>query len=537
MENNETVGRCSNYEKRKEKKKMKKTIVALLLALLIVSFAFAGGATETKAKEEEQKTLTLGSMASFASLTPFQPFASNQELQWLMWEFLGTKGTDGKIQGNLAKSWTTDDGVVYDITLYDNIYDSKGNHITSEDVVFCYDTLLTFGASLQYVSVVATGEYTVRMTLINDGIGAFERTMCHVPIVSKAEYQKSGDGMASNPVSTAHYVVTDYVAGSSVTLTRNDNYWQKDESKIADSARAKYEVVKLITITEPASQTMALETGSIDGFSSIDGTQQSKFIPGGEYESKFDSLLVSNGAGFFQYFSGAPNSLVANDVNLRLAIAHAIDRDSLTKGMTGGTGITATVNGSQFATDAPTIYSDSNPYLKYDVELAKQYLAKSNYKGEKLRYLTANKLGAKDGVIIQQYLSEIGINVEIMTYDLMVYLTNYRDPTTYDLAVCQNEAEFNSVYWNSYYGVVKEDGSGLTGWVDPELTEFASMTNRNEGHTQENINKLAKMLDDKMYSFATTIKVTYTVVKKGLVKDASTIPTSMTGQYLIWAEK
>ena len=124
-----------------------------------------------------------------------------------------------------------------------------------------------------------------------------------------------------------------------------------------------------------------------------------------------------------------------------------------------------------------------------------------------------------------------------MAYDLMVYLTNFRDPTTYDLAMCQNEALFNSSYWNQQYGIVKEDGSVRTGWVDPELSQFVAYTNTPEGHTQENINKLAKMLDEKMYSFATTVQVKYSVIKKGLVKDASKVPTSHTGLYLLWAEK
>ena len=340
---------------------------------------------------------------------------------------------------------------------------------------------------------------------------------------------------SSNPVSTAHYIVTDYVAGSSVTLTRNDNYWQKDESLQADSARANFETVKFMTLSEPASQTMALETGAVDAFASINGTQQSKFIAGGEYEPLFDNILAANGQCTFWYFSGAENSVVANDLNLRLAIAHAIDRDSLNKGTTGGTGITATVNGNQFASDAPTIYSDSNPYLPYNPELAKEYLAKSNYKGEKIRYLYV--AGGKDGEIIKQYLSEVGIDVELMGYDLMVYLTNYRNPTSYDLAICYNEALYNSVYWQAVYGTVQADGAVRTGWADKELLDQAILTNTIGGHTQENINKTAKMIDDRMYSFAATVQVNYTIVKKGLISDTSKVPESQTGMALIWAEK
>jgi len=124
-----------------------------------------------------------------------------------------------------------------------------------------------------------------------------------------------------------------------------------------------------------------------------------------------------------------------------------------------------------------------------------------------------------------------------MSYDLMVYLTNFRDSSAWDLSICNNEALYNSVYWNQLYGTLKEDGSAMTGWVDPELAQMASYTNTIEGHTQENINKLAKMLDEKMYSFATTVKVKYDIVKDGLVKDPSKVPTAISGAHLIWAEK
>ena len=510
--------------------------LARLLSSLVVLVLLLGlVATASADNTERPSSISIGTTATFASLTPFQPFASNRELQWAMWEFLGTFGTDGQLQGNLAKSWTTEDQVVYDITLFDNIYDSKGNHITSEDVVFCYDTLKTYGSALQYDSVVATGEYSVKMTLTNESIGAFERTMSHVPIVSKSEYEKSADGMASTPVSTAHYTVTEYVPGSLVTLTRNDNYWQQDASQIADSALADYETVKFITVSEAASQTVALETGAVDAFMSINGTQQNKFLEGGDYAALFDSLRIANGTCTFWYFSGAENSIVANDLYLRMAIAYAIDRDSLNKGTSGGTGITATVNGSQFAEDAPTIYGDDNPYLPYNPELAKECLAKSNYNGEKIRYLYV--AGGKDGEIIQQYLANVGINVELMGYDLMVYLTNFRNPSSYDLAICYNEAQYNSVYWNQTYATIQEDGRVRTGWADPELAEQVALTNTIAGHTQENINKTAEMLDERLYSFAVTEQVNYTIVKKGFVSDPEMIPKSVTGMYLIWAEK
>ena len=512
---------------------MKKVLA--LLVVLAVSFAlFAGGAQETttKAVTEEKTTLTLGTTATFASLAPFQHFSVNTGLSFAMYEYLGGYDTNRNFIGVLAKSWTHTEPLVYDIEIYDYIYDSNGNHITSEDIVFCYEQLKTYATDIQLDSVVATGDYTIRMTFASEAIGVFEEAMTYQAIISKAEYQKSADFMASNPVSTAHYMVTDYVPGSSVTLTRNDNYWQKPEL-YAVTAYANFQTVKFINVAEAANQTIALETSAIDGFFHIDTSQLPKFQEGGSYSKDFQAIAAGTGSSTFFYISGASNSIFADDLNLRLAVLHAIDRNALTLGMTQGTAITATMFGNQFVSDAASIYN--NDYMQYDPELAKEYLAKSNYNGQTIRFLTSTILGSKDGQIVQKFLNDIGINIEVLAYGLAVYQQNYADPTSYDFAICVNSVTYNSAFWQKQYTITK---TGLTrhGWDDVELVDQIALTNTLEGHTQENIDKTARMLDERAYGAGIYINASFDIIKNGIISDITKIPTSRNGYALFWAE-
>ncbi len=508
-----------------------KKLLTVVLIMAVCLAAFAGGAQEaqTSAAAEQKDTLTIGTTATFASLTPFQHFSVNTGLSFAMYEYLGGYDASQNFVGVLAKDWSSEDGLVYDIEIYDYIYDTKGNHITAEDVAFCYDQLATFGTDVMVESVVPTGEYTVKMTLNSKAIGGFQDAMTYVPIISKAEYEKSSDFMASNPVGTAHYFVTDYVPGSSVTLAVNENYWQKPEL-YAPTAYANFKTLKFLTVAEAANQTIALETNAIDAFLTIDTSQQTKFTDGA-YSKDFMSFPQSNGTCTLVYLSGAEGSVFADDLNLRLAVLHAIDRDAMCKGMTQGTSVTAKMFGNHLVSDVPTIYNDD--YMVYDPELAKEYLAKSNYKGQTLRYLTITN--SKDGQILQQYLSNIGINIEVMAYDLAVYQQNYADPTKYDFALCQNSVPYNSSFWQKQY-TYKKGNANRHGWVDPELFDQILLTNTIEGHTQENIDKTAKMLDERAYGMSLFVKASFNVIRNGFITDPSKVPSSRNGFTLFWTE-
>ena len=83
--------------------------------------------------------------------------------------FIGAMLANNELQMYAAKSVTKVDDATYDIEIFDNITDSKGNKITAEDVVYSYDKLAELGfvseISLYYDSAEATGDNTLTIHL------------------------------------------------------------------------------------------------------------------------------------------------------------------------------------------------------------------------------------------------------------------------------------------------------------------------------------------------------------------------------------
>lgn len=84
--------------------------------------------------------------------------------------FTGAMLEAGELQMYAAKSVTKVDDATYDVEIYDNIVDSKGNAITAEDVVFSYDNWklqvsarLTNSSSIS-ISIVSPSGKTLSVT-------------------------------------------------------------------------------------------------------------------------------------------------------------------------------------------------------------------------------------------------------------------------------------------------------------------------------------------------------------------------------------
>lgn len=511
------------------KKHLSKWIALVLAIALLLS-------VNSAMAESGKKTLTIGDSVTFATLEPFQSTSITGVAYNCLYENLASKAATGEVIGCIAKSWEKTGDLTYNVELYDYVYDSAGNHITAKDVEYCYTKMLGVAYALYYASCVATGEYTVDLTLKDDTMGGIENSLMTVPIVSQAEYEKSSDFMASNPVSTSHYIVSDYTSGSSISFIKNENYWQKDESLIAPVSRANYDEVKFISILEASQMKIALETGVVDAIENMSSTQVTEFLDGGAKADKFQTVDISSGSGMTVlinlFLSGVESSAFHDDVNLRKAVAYAIDRNGVAMGATNGLGRACTVFGSDYSGDAPDYYEAEGGWLPYNPTLAKEYLAQSNYvPGTKLRLL-AEVNTSRAAQVIETYLNAIGISVDISTPDSAVYHANYNDPNTYDFAICLSGFDYNSTYWYKQY---RDVGRGYSrhGWVDPELHAAVANINTVQGHTQENINKVGKMFDERVYGIPLYNQYLYYTTNRAL--QYTDFNWTVTGYLALWA--
>ena len=332
-------------------------------------------------------------------------------------------GPAGDLYGVIGKNYYWDGGDLY-AELYNNVYDWEGNHYTAHDVVWYYKTQVAEGYNSQkfpdnFDDVEVVDDYKVVFHAKPDKVDVFQadnnlfRGAC---LVTQKAYEASADNMAANPVSTGRYKVTSYTPGLSATLERvsDDQYWQKDMTLVGPQHQANAQTINYYFITEAAQIVNALKTGQIDYAEGISETAAADFGSDPDYTVyRFYSNRMFQ--TYFNCLEGTP----LHDINLRAAICYALNSDD----------ILAVVGGETFARkchefcipDVQFYNSDCETWDSYynvcDLELAKEYLAKSNYKGETLKifYFTGEHAEMEEGIAlcIGATLDQLGIAYEI----------------------------------------------------------------------------------------------------------------------------
>ena len=249
-----------------------KKVLAILLILAVAAVAFAGGDSEKETKASSNNgpvVINVGGPTGWDTLSPFRSNVGNNipVLQTVVYESLGYLDGSNTLVPWAAKEWkTTDNGVTYDITLYDYITDSAGNKITSADLVWFVNTAKekALKPNFKYVEKVeAIGDYTFKVTFNNTLVGVFETFMTDTFICSQAAYEKQGDDFVNSCITTSAYKCTEFVSGSSATFEKRADYWQ-DLSLLCDQLQPNVDKVTFHTIGEAAQLGIALETGVID---------------------------------------------------------------------------------------------------------------------------------------------------------------------------------------------------------------------------------------------------------------------------------
>ncbi len=117
---------------------------------------------------------------------------------------------------------------------------SDGSPLTSEDVVFSYETFLTKGLtdfrtvlSQQVEGVEALGQHQVKFTF-KAGVPTRDlpQDVGGLPVISKAHYEANGLDLEEQSMTpflgSAPYVMERAEGGTSVTFRRNPDYWGRD---------------------------------------------------------------------------------------------------------------------------------------------------------------------------------------------------------------------------------------------------------------------------------------------------------------------
>ena len=419
----------------------------------------------------------------------------------------------------IAKGFEKVSEKTYDVTIFDNVYDSAGNHITAADVAWSYNTAMEMGELRplgDIESVTAKSDYVVEfVTKAEPGPGALEKILVECPIVSKAAYEASEDQFATKPITTAAYVLTEYVPGSSLTFERRADYWQTDPSMSPVVATANVQTAVFQIITEPAQHTIALQTGSADVSAAVPGSDVALFdgVEGFTVNRKQDNLtnlLAFNGS------EGNPFT----SKELRQAVSYAIDTKALCDAIAPGACNPAHVIGNSNFIGYLDKW-DSEPYYEYDLAKAKELMAAAGYKpGDLTVTLLAQSQPPSTGLVcqvIQADLAELGITVNIVQVDPPVFNSDKTDPTKWNLLI---DAAAGGDYifspWQLMLDQKRYNGTTSNWFKDDELQALMDTAAAEATFNDENVDAAWQYIKEQDYMYGLFSYVNNSVSVSGI---------------------
>lgn len=539
------------------RKSMKRMILCILTPMIALSMVACGGeksqetATDTKAgtlAEAGEKTLEqpgkpivsgngekvvkIAYTSDPGSLGTFDEGSSSGRWTVLAYTYENLIYMDGNGQYNgiLAKDWkkneeqSTDGNAVWDVEIYDYITDTDGNHITADDVVFSFNECLENGAGNQHtaltgalVSIEKTGDYTVQITCNTEAAGEIENMMQQVMIVSEKAYKESGDSMRSMPVATGPYKVESWTTGSSLILTKNESYWQKEDLRV-ECQMQNVDRIEYYFVTESSQIAIGLETGIYDVATSLNYSNASRFMEGGESAGNFD-VTESRDTYIQQLWLNRSKESPLNDLRIAQAVLYAIDTQGLINFAVEGHGVPAYCYGSDLNIGFQEKWINED-YYDYDVEKAKQLLKEAGINSGDLTLTILcdnDEVRVKTAQILQAYLQEIGINSEVTSYDQALWNTYQTDPTKFDINI-----SYNSVYgyitriWNQLNSTRYAEHN--MAMVRDDMLDILIMTAA-VSQSEEDIDAAKQYMVENAYHYGLFHKNLYFITNKNLITE------------------
>ena len=393
-----------------------KTLISLTALAVMAGFSVAA----------ERTDLTLGMQLEPPHLDPTGAAAAaiDEVVYANIYEGLTRFGSDGAILPGLAESWEiSEDGLTYTFKLRDGVTFHGGQTMTAADVKFSLDrargedsTNAQKALFAGIASVEAADDATVLVTLTAPNGGLLFNLAWGDAVVVDESFT---DAEKTQPNGTGPFRFLDWVQGDRIEIVRNPDYW--GEAVALEAATFKF-------ISDPTAAFAAMMAGDVDAF---------PVFPAPENLLQFEAdprfkVIVGNTEGE-TILSTNNKQPPFDNVKVREALAHAIDRQAIIDGAMFGYG---TPIGTHFAPHNPA-YKDLTANSAYDPALAKQLLAEAGFADG---FTTTLKLpppsyARRGGEIIAAQLRAVGIETEITNLEWAQWLEEVFRGKDYGLTI------------------------------------------------------------------------------------------------------
>ena len=423
---------------------------------------------------------------------------------------------DGAAIPAIAESWdVSDDGCTYTFHLRDDANWSNGEPVTANDFEFAWKLAMTANVEYNYMFDSSVGAVknadailyeeadpdTLGVTAIDDKTlqvelevpVSFFPSLLYFPTfypINQEFYESFGDGeYGTSPdsfLSNGAFVLDDYIPGAAnITVVKNPDYYDAD--------RVQLDSITYQVVGASDQALTGFKSGNLD-LAQVSGDQ----VAAVEDDASLSENLKVVGAGYLWYLSFSQTENPSSDgslgnVNLRLAISNAIDRESLADNyVMDGSLPTYTAVPPQFAASATTgedFSADQEKfadYIGFDTAKAQEYFEAAkeelgtdsfqftmiygNNEGDEVakvaQAIKEQVEGALDGVTIDlQAMTKAERLEKMQNDDYCIALTrwgpDYADPMTYLGMWVTNNAN-NYGFWSNadYDQLIKDCTAG-----------------------------------------------------------------------------
>ncbi|MGB0496733.1 MAG: ABC transporter substrate-binding protein [Rubricella sp.] len=383
-------------------------------------------ATTAFAHAQARTDITIGMVLEPPSLDPTAEAAAavDEVVYANVMEGLTRFAPDGSIQPGLARAWyASADGTEYTFLLADGVTFHDGTSFEASDVVFTLERAMAEdstnaqkGLFANIESVEALNDLVVRITLGQpDGSLPFNLAWGDAVIVAP----ESAGTLATNPVGTGPFVFSEWRQGDSVTITRNDAYW--GEPVALEEATFRF-------ISDPTAAFAAMMTGEVDAFPNFPAPESlAQFA----VDDRFRVIVGSTEGETILAMNHTQPPF--DDVRVRQAVAHAINRQDIIDGAMFGYG---TPIGTHFAPHNPA-YIDLTALSPHNPVRAQELLEEAGYPDgfETVLRLPPPSYARRGGEIVAAQLRAVGIEARIENVEWAQWLEQVFRNRDYGLTI------------------------------------------------------------------------------------------------------